>query len=60
MLLVLGLESADPAVGPGALLTEVTHLDRYIKDNDNLKQIKVVKPDLINQVVSLFKQAINS
>ena len=50
----------DPAVGPGALLTEVTHLDRYIKENDNLKQIKVVKPDLINQVVSLFKQAINS
>lgn len=50
----------DPAVGPGALLTEVTHLDRYIKDNDNLKQIKVVKPDLINQVVALFKQAINS
>ncbi len=50
----------DPAVGPGALLTEVTHIDRYVKENNALKHIKVVKPDLMNQVVALFKQAINS
>ena len=50
----------DPAVGPGAQLTEITHIDRYIKDNDELKHIRVIKPELINEVVSMFKQAISS
>lgn len=50
----------DPTVGPGAQLTEITHIDRYIKANDELKHIRVIKPELINEVVSMFKQAISS
>lgn len=50
----------DPFTGPGALLTEVTHYDRYTKLNDELKEITVIKPDLIQEVVAAFRQAIKS
>jgi len=48
----------DPAVGPGAQITEITNLDNYIKQNDELKVINVIKPGLLNQVTSSFKTAI--
>jgi len=50
----------DPAVGPGALLTEVSQLDRYIRLNDNLKEIKIIKPSSIFEVVELFDEALRS
>lgn len=50
----------DPFLGPGALLTEVTNYDRYVKHNDQLKEIIVIKPDLIQEVVSAFRKAIKS
>lgn len=50
----------DPTVGPGALLTEVTHLDRYIRINDDLKSIKVIKPDVIRDVVKSFREAVST
>jgi hypothetical protein len=50
----------DPFLGPGALLTEVTNYDRYVKHNDQLKEIIVIKPDLIQEVVAAFRQAIKS
>ena len=50
----------DPAVGPGAQITEKTHFDEYMRSNDNLRLIKVIKPEFINDVVSLFKQAVRA
>lgn len=50
----------DPTVGPGALLTEVSHLDRYINFNENLRQIRVIKPSVINQVTKAFREAIRN
>jgi len=50
----------DPTVGPGALLTEVTFLDRLVEQNEELKQIRVIKPASIIQVVSSFREAIQS
>ena len=50
----------DPTVGPGALLTEVTFLDRLERTNDSLKEIRVIKPSVIGEVVKSFKEAIRS
>ena len=44
----------DPAVGPGALLTEVTYFDYYVQQNDALKTINVIRPDVINDITSLY------
>jgi hypothetical protein len=48
----------DPLTAPSALLTEVTHLDRYVKQNDDLKMIRTIKRENIDEIVSIFKQAI--
>jgi hypothetical protein len=48
----------DPTVGPGALLNEVTYLDRAHSENDNLKQIRIIKPSLITDVVNSFREAV--
>ena len=45
----------DPSVGPGALLTEKTNEDVYFAVNENLRQIKVIKPNLIASISSNFK-----
>lgn len=48
----------DFTVGPGGLLTEKTHEDVYFAVNESLRQITVVRPELINTLSSSFKQAI--
>ena len=50
----------DPTVGPGVLLTEVTYLDRVVNDNEELKQIKIIKPSVINQITNSFIEAVQS
>ena len=50
----------DPTVGPGALLTEVTFLHRLVNQNEELKQIKIIKPSSIDQVVNSFREAIRN
>lgn len=50
----------DPSVGPGALINEVTYLDRYIKLNDNLKEIAVLKRDSLIQIVEAYTEALKS
>ena len=50
----------DPTVGPGGLLNEVTYLDRAHSQNDNLKQIRIIKPSLIIDVVNSFREAVAS
>ena len=48
----------DPTVGPGGLLTEKTYEDVYFTVNENLRQIKVIKPSQVANVVSSFKRAL--
>ena len=48
----------DPEVGPGAGITEVTWLERLIAQNDELRQIKVIRPNNIRQVSDAFKNAL--
>lgn len=45
---------------PGAQITEKTHEDVYFATNENLRQIKVIKPNIINNVISSFKKSIRS
>jgi len=49
----------DPSIGPGAELTPVTYTDRYIAENDELKQIIVIKPDAVGAVFEQFQAARN-
>lgn len=44
----------DPSVGPGAQLTEVTYYDYYVKQNERLRTINVIRPDAINEIASLY------
>ena len=48
----------DPAQGPGASLTKVTWLDHLNARNDDLREIRVIKPDSINQIVDAFREAV--
>lgn len=50
----------DPEVGPGSLLSEVSYLDRLFVQNEELKQIKVIKPSALNAVVSSFREAVST
>lgn len=50
----------DPSVGPGALLTEVTYYDLMRQENDNLKLIKVIKPNSILSIVSAFQESLTT
>lgn len=48
----------DPTVGPGVLLTEVTYLDRYVEANNSLREINVIQPSVIIDVVTAFQEAL--
>lgn len=50
----------DPAVGPGAQLTEVTFADYYIEQNNELKIINVIRPESINEIVNTYFQALGT
>ena len=50
----------DPSLRQGALLTEVTNYDHYIRENDKLKQIRVLRPDAIQGIVGNYLQALTS
>lgn len=50
----------DPTVGPGAQLTEITNFQNYFNENEALRSIKTIKPDLVAELASSFKRAIRS
>lgn len=50
----------DPSQDPPAIYTEITHYDRYVRKNNELKDIRVIKPELIQEVTSAFFQAIRN
>lgn len=45
----------NPYAEPGAQLTPITYTDRYISQNDDLKEIIVIKPDVIASVFEQFQ-----
>lgn len=49
----------DPENGPGGLLTEVTYLDRYVEANETLKEINVIQPAIINDIIAAFQRAMS-
>ena len=50
----------DPEVGPGSSLTEITFLENLKRANDELKNIRVIRPSQIGSVVESFYEAISS
>ena len=48
----------DPHIGPGALLTEQTHFDVYYNVNESLRNIRVIRPALMPELISSYKQAL--
>jgi hypothetical protein len=52
--------SSTGTFSPGALHTKVTYLDRYFNFNDELKQIKVIKPENIIDIVSAYREALRT
>jgi hypothetical protein len=51
---------SDLTAGPGASQVEVTVLDRIYRQNVALRQIRVIKDSLIQEVVKSFREAIAS
>lgn len=48
----------DPYTGPGAQLTEITNYDRYYNENEELKTIKIIKPNLIEVISKSMKRGL--
>tara|TARA_R110000868_G_scaffold317061_1_gene577902 strand:- start:49 stop:777 length:729 start_codon:yes stop_codon:yes gene_type:complete len=55
-----GYADVDPRSAPGALLTAVTYIDRYVSANDTLKEIKVIKPSAIGEIFSAYQEALRT
>lgn len=50
----------DPLLGPGSFDIPITNLERFIHSNDQLKQIKIIKPEAIGDVAQSFRKALKS
>jgi hypothetical protein len=48
----------DPFTPDGELITEVSQKDYYIEQNDKLRQISVLRPSVVNEVVLAFRDAV--
>ena len=57
---VIAAVDIDPEVGPGGLLTEVSYFNRLERLNSANREIIVIKPSLISEVVAAFREAIRS
>ena len=50
----------DPRQEVGAQITRITNYDYYIRENDKLKEIKIIRPDSIQTIIGNFFEAIKS
>lgn len=50
----------DPYQDAPALYNEITNYDFYVKENDKLKEIRVIRPDAIESIVGKYLQALQS
>ena len=48
----------DPLQVTPSLVTPITFSDRFIAENENRKRIRIIKPDIINQIYSEFNNAL--
>jgi len=48
----------DPLQVAPSLVTPITFSDRFIAENENRKRIRIIKPDIINQIYSEFNKAL--
>lgn len=46
----------DPTIGPGGSLLPYTYRDHYIDNNENIREIRVIKPDLISQIAGQYRK----
>ena len=54
----LGVDGSGNLLAPGATKNEITNEQAYYNVNESLRQIRVIRPDLINTVVTNYKKAI--
>ena len=52
-------KDVDPAVGNAAQYVETTNFDRYWNQNEKQKIIKIVRPNIIEEVAGAYKKAIS-
>ena len=50
----------DPRQDEGALVTRVTNYDYYVRQNDKLKEIRVIRPDAIQSIVGNYFEGFKS
>lgn len=50
----------DPAVGTSAFYIPITYYELYVRENDELKSINVIKSSAISSVQKAFKEALRS
>lgn len=50
----------DPYSPPPGILNPVTYLDRYIRANDDLRRIKLIKPTAIEQIVKAYNESLRT
>lgn len=50
----------NPYSPPPGILNPVTYLDRYIRENDDLRRIKVIKPTAIEQIVKAYNESLRT
>ena len=50
----------DPRQDEGALVTRVTNYDYYVRQNDKLKEIRVIRPDAIQSIVGNYFEGLKS
>lgn len=55
----LGFESDGSRSEPSALWTPVTWLDRLNSQNEQLKRIKIIKPNIIGTIAESFREAVS-
>lgn len=49
----------DPSVGTSAIYTPVTYYEKYTADNEQLRTIKIIKPQAMNSVFRSFNEALS-
>jgi hypothetical protein len=50
----------DPAIGNTALYTPITNYDRYVASNDSLREIKVLRSNIINDIALAYNDALRN
>lgn len=48
----------DPSVGTSAIYNPITYYEKYVADNDALREIRIIKPQAINSVYRSFNEAL--